>query len=174
MSGPHLRSQPAKAFVESNLCDAIVRLNPDFAARPDRDGAVIDRLRSIPLAVRNDASFRSNEALAETSLRTRMATSSRLVFNNAARIDKIREGWKRVRWRVPTLGQSRKPDRVTVAMAMEWISLVRRNRPPCLDRPGRLPWMPRSRIRHDAAAWWLYGGCLVAVRGLYGGCTGEF
>ncbi len=33
-------------------------------------------------------------------------------------IDKIREGWKSVRWRVPTLSESRKPDRVTVTMPM--------------------------------------------------------
>ena len=33
-------------------------------------------------------------------------------------IDKIREGWKSVRWRVPTLGEQQKPDRVTVTMPM--------------------------------------------------------
>ncbi len=33
-------------------------------------------------------------------------------------IDKIREGWKSVRWRIPTLGEQQKPDRVTVVMPM--------------------------------------------------------
>ncbi|MEQ8854779.1 RNA-binding domain-containing protein [Gimesia sp.] len=33
-------------------------------------------------------------------------------------IDKIREGWKSVRWRVPTLAEQHRPDRVTVTMPM--------------------------------------------------------
>ena len=40
-------------------------------------------------------------------------------------IDKIREGWKSVRWRTPTLSEQQKPERVTVSMPM--VSLLPEN-----------------------------------------------
>ena len=33
-------------------------------------------------------------------------------------VDKIREGWRSVRWRIPTLSEQQKPDRVTLTMPM--------------------------------------------------------
>ena len=63
--GPQLPRQAAEVFVESQLRDALIRLNPEIAAQPDRADEVIYKLRAIPLAVQNDGLVRSNEALAE-------------------------------------------------------------------------------------------------------------
>ena len=63
--GPQLPRQAADVFVESQLRDALIRLNPEIAAQPDRADEVIYKLRAIPLAVQNDGLVRSNEALAE-------------------------------------------------------------------------------------------------------------
>ncbi|EMB13664.1 type I restriction endonuclease subunit R [Rhodopirellula europaea] len=65
VSGPQLPRQSADVFVESKLRDALIRLNPEIAAQPDRADEVIYKLRAIPLAVQNDGLVRSNEALAE-------------------------------------------------------------------------------------------------------------
>lgn len=65
VSGPQLPRQAADVFVESQLRDALIRLNPEIAAQPDRADEVIYKLRAIPLAVQNDGLVRSNEALAE-------------------------------------------------------------------------------------------------------------
>jgi type I restriction enzyme R subunit len=63
--GPQLPRQVADVFVESQLRDALIRLNPEIAAQPDRADEVIYKLRAISLAVQNDGLVRSNEALAE-------------------------------------------------------------------------------------------------------------
>lgn len=63
--GPTLPRQAADVFVESKLRDALIRLNPEIEAQPDRAAEVIYKLRAIPLAVHNDGLVRSNEALAE-------------------------------------------------------------------------------------------------------------
>ena len=63
--GPQLPRQAADVFVESQLRDALIRLNPEIAAQPDRADEVIYKLRAIPLAVQNDGLVRSNETLAE-------------------------------------------------------------------------------------------------------------
>lgn len=65
VSGPQLPRQAADVFVESQLRDALIRLNPEIAAQPDRADEVIYKLRAIPLAVQNDGLVRSNEALAQ-------------------------------------------------------------------------------------------------------------
>ena len=65
VSGPELPRQASDVFVESQLRDALIRLNPEIAAQPDRADEVIYKLRAIPLAVQNDGLVRSNEALAE-------------------------------------------------------------------------------------------------------------
>jgi len=63
--GPQLPRQATDVFVESQLRDALIRLNPEIAAQPDRADEVIYKLRAIPLAVQHDGLVRSNEALAE-------------------------------------------------------------------------------------------------------------
>ncbi len=63
--GPQLPRQAADVFVESQLRDALIRLNPEIAAQPDRADEVIYKLRATLLAVQNDGLVRSNEALAE-------------------------------------------------------------------------------------------------------------
>lgn len=65
VSGPQLPRQAGDVFLESNLRDALIRLNPEIADQPDRADEVIYKLRAIPLAVQNDGLVRSNEALAE-------------------------------------------------------------------------------------------------------------
>lgn len=63
--GPQLPRQAADVFVEPQLRDALIRLNPEIAVQPDRADEVIYKLRAIPLAVQTDGLVRSNEALAE-------------------------------------------------------------------------------------------------------------
>ena len=63
--GPQLPRQAADMFVESQLRDALIRLNPEITAQPDRADEVIYKLRAIILAVQNDGLVRSNEAFAE-------------------------------------------------------------------------------------------------------------
>ncbi len=59
-----LARQPNEVFVESMLRDALIRLNPEIAAQPDRADEVLYRLRAIPLAVQTDGLVRANETLA--------------------------------------------------------------------------------------------------------------
>ncbi len=51
-------------LVEPHLRQALVRINPEIAAQPDRADEVIYRLRAILLAVRTDGLVRANEAFA--------------------------------------------------------------------------------------------------------------
>jgi type I restriction enzyme R subunit len=62
---PTLPRQPSDVFVESLLCQALIKLNPEIAAQPDRADEVIYKLRAILLTVQNDGLVRSKEALAE-------------------------------------------------------------------------------------------------------------
>jgi len=62
---PTLPRQPSNVFVESLLRQALIKLNPEIAAQPDRADEVIYKLRAILLTVQNDGLVRSNEALAE-------------------------------------------------------------------------------------------------------------
>jgi type I restriction enzyme, R subunit len=48
-------------LVESHLRDALIRLNPEIAARPDRADEVLYRLRAILLSVNADGLVRANE-----------------------------------------------------------------------------------------------------------------
>jgi type I restriction enzyme R subunit len=48
-------------LVEGTLRDALVRLNPEIAAEPDRADEVLYRLRAILLSVRTDGLVRANE-----------------------------------------------------------------------------------------------------------------
>jgi len=63
--GPSLSRQASDVFVESSLRQALIKLNPEIAAQPDRADEVIYKLRAILLSVQNDGLVRSNEALAE-------------------------------------------------------------------------------------------------------------
>ena len=53
--------QPADVLVEPWLREALIRLNPEIAAQPDRADEVIYALRAILLSVRADGLVRANE-----------------------------------------------------------------------------------------------------------------
>ena len=53
----------ASVFVEPYLRDALLRLNPDIAAQPERADEVLYKLRAIVLSVRSEGLIRANEAL---------------------------------------------------------------------------------------------------------------
>lgn len=53
--------QPQDVFVESFVRDALVRLNPEIAAQPDRADEVLYKLRAIVLSVRSDGLIKANE-----------------------------------------------------------------------------------------------------------------
>ena len=53
--------QPGDVIVESWLRDALIRLNPEIAAQPDRADEVIYALRAILLSVQGDGLVRANE-----------------------------------------------------------------------------------------------------------------
>ena len=50
----HIPRQPHELLVENWLRDALVQLNPEIAAIPDRADEVLYKLRAIVLAVRSD------------------------------------------------------------------------------------------------------------------------
>jgi type I restriction enzyme R subunit len=53
--------QPQEVFVETFVRDALIRLNPEIAANPNRAEEVLYRLRAIVLSVRSDGLIRANE-----------------------------------------------------------------------------------------------------------------
>ena len=60
-----LPRQPNDVFIETFVRDALIRLNPDIAANPDRAEEVLYRLRAIVLAVRSDGIISANEQFTE-------------------------------------------------------------------------------------------------------------
>ena len=52
-------------LVERMVRDALIRLNPEISADPDRADEVLYRLRTIPLAVQGEGLVRANELFAE-------------------------------------------------------------------------------------------------------------
>ena len=56
--------QPHEVLVENQLREALIRLNPEIAAEPDRAEDVIYRLRAIVLSVRTDGLVKANEEFA--------------------------------------------------------------------------------------------------------------
>ncbi|MAW60657.1 MAG: DEAD/DEAH box helicase [Planctomycetes bacterium] len=52
-------------LVEDYLRDALIRLNPSIAAKPDRADEVLHRLRAIMLGCRHDGLIKANEAFAK-------------------------------------------------------------------------------------------------------------
>lgn len=55
--------QPQEVLVESWIREALIRLNPEIAAQPDRADEVLYRLRAIVLSVRSDGLIRANEEM---------------------------------------------------------------------------------------------------------------
>jgi len=60
-----LPRQYSDVLVERMVRDALVRLNPEISARPDRADEVLYRLRAISLSVNSEGLVRSNELFAE-------------------------------------------------------------------------------------------------------------
>jgi type I restriction enzyme R subunit len=55
--------QAQEVLVEKWLRDALIRLNPEIAAQPDRADEVLYKLRAIILSVRSDGLIRANEEM---------------------------------------------------------------------------------------------------------------
>ncbi len=60
-----LPRQYSDVLVEPMVRDALIRLNPEIAAQPDRADEVLYRLRAITLSVRSEGLVRANELFAE-------------------------------------------------------------------------------------------------------------
>jgi len=56
---PQLPRQTSEVFAEQMVREALVRLNPEIAEKPDRADEVLYRLRAIPLAVQTDGLVRA-------------------------------------------------------------------------------------------------------------------
>jgi type I restriction enzyme R subunit len=52
---------PQEVFIESFVRDALIRLNPEIAANPDKAEEVLYKLRAIVLAIRSDGLIKANE-----------------------------------------------------------------------------------------------------------------
>ncbi len=65
VSAEELPRQYSDALVESMVRDALIRLNPEIQAQPDRADEVLYRLRTIPLSVQSEGLVRANELFAE-------------------------------------------------------------------------------------------------------------
>jgi len=61
LPGAQLPRATTDVLVEPHLRDALIRLNPEIAARPDRADEVLYRLRAILLSVAADGLVRANE-----------------------------------------------------------------------------------------------------------------
>ena len=59
--GVQVPRQPGDVMVESWLREALLRLNPEIAAQPDRADEVIYALRAVILSVQADGLVRANE-----------------------------------------------------------------------------------------------------------------
>ncbi len=63
--GPqHLPRQAHEILVEDHVREALIRLNPEIAAQPDRADDVLYRLRAILMGVRTDGLVKANEEFA--------------------------------------------------------------------------------------------------------------
>ncbi|HEX2949866.1 MAG TPA: HsdR family type I site-specific deoxyribonuclease [Armatimonadota bacterium] len=65
VSAEKLPRQYSDVFVESHVREALIRLNPEIKAQPDRADEVLYRLRTIPLSVQSEGLVRANEIFAE-------------------------------------------------------------------------------------------------------------
>ena len=64
LASEHLPRRPQDVLVEAQLSEALIRLNPAIAARPERVDDVLYRLRAILMGVRSDGLVKANEAFA--------------------------------------------------------------------------------------------------------------
>ncbi|MCZ2074221.1 MAG: HsdR family type I site-specific deoxyribonuclease [Bryobacterales bacterium] len=55
--------QPQDVLIESWVREALIRLNPEISAQPDRADEVLYKLRAIVLSVRSDGLIRANEEM---------------------------------------------------------------------------------------------------------------
>ena len=60
----HLPRQAHEILVEDHVREALIRLNPEIAAQPDRADDVLYRLRAILMGVRTDGLVKANEEFA--------------------------------------------------------------------------------------------------------------
>ncbi len=60
----NLPRQPHEVLVEDHLREALIRLNPEIAAQPDRADDVLYKLRAILMGVRTDGLVKANEEFA--------------------------------------------------------------------------------------------------------------
>jgi len=65
LSADDLPRQHSDVLVESMVREALIRLNPEIKAQPDRADEVLYRLRTIPLSVQSEGLVRANELFAE-------------------------------------------------------------------------------------------------------------
>ena len=65
VAADELPRQHSDVLVESMVRDALIRLNPEIKAQPDRADEVLYRLRTIPLSVQSEGLVRANELFAE-------------------------------------------------------------------------------------------------------------
>jgi len=65
VASEELPRQHSDVLVESMVRDALIRLNPEIKAQPDRADEVLYRLRTIPLSVQSEGLVRANELFAE-------------------------------------------------------------------------------------------------------------
>ena len=65
VAAEELPRQHSDVLVESMVRDALIRLNPEIEAQPDRADEVLYRLRTIPLSVQSEGLVRANELFAE-------------------------------------------------------------------------------------------------------------
>lgn len=64
LAAEHLPRQPHEILVEDHLREALIRLNPEIAAQPDRADDVLYKLRAILMGVRSDGLVKANEEFA--------------------------------------------------------------------------------------------------------------
>ncbi|RMG21477.1 MAG: HsdR family type I site-specific deoxyribonuclease, partial [Deltaproteobacteria bacterium] len=64
LAAEHLPRQPHEVLVEDHLREALIRLNPEIAAQPDRADDVLYKLRAILMGVRSDGLVKANEEFA--------------------------------------------------------------------------------------------------------------
>jgi type I restriction enzyme R subunit len=65
VAAEELPRQHSDVLVESMVRDALIRLNPEIKAQPDRADEVLYRLRTIPLSVQSEGLVRANELFSE-------------------------------------------------------------------------------------------------------------
>jgi type I restriction enzyme R subunit len=63
LASSNIPRQPHEVFVEDWIREALIRLNPEIAAVPDRADEVLYKLRAIVLAARSDGLLKVNEEL---------------------------------------------------------------------------------------------------------------